>query len=142
MWNYSHLLESSDSPYGRITLTKLYNQISVFENDALSFETEGIDAEYFCHLAALQHPNPQRVLILGGGIEGLVRETAKYNPTQIDYVELNPVMLNLAMKYLPDDIRRSLKEPNVRIIFADPRQYLKNCGKYDSAPNGQEQGCP
>lgn len=131
MWNYSHLLESSDSPYGRITLTKLYNQISVFENDALSFETEGIDAEYFCHLAALQHPNPQRVLILGGGIEGLVRETAKYNPTQIDYVELNPVMLNLAMKYLPDDIRRSLKEPNVRIIFADPRQYLKNCGKYD-----------
>ncbi len=130
-WNHPNLLESSDSPYGRITATRLYNQISVFENDALSFETEGTEAESFCHLTALQHPNPQDVLILGGGIEGLVRETAKYGPRRIDYVELNPVMLNLVTRYLPDDIRKSRGEPNVHIIFADPRQYLKKSGKYD-----------
>ncbi len=131
IWNHPNLLESSDSPYGRITVTRLYNQISVFENDALAFETEGTDAEYFCHLAALQHPNPQDVLILGGGIEGIVREIAKYKPKRIDYVELNPVMLNLVTRYLPDDIRKSLREPNVHIIFADPRQYLKKSGTYD-----------
>jgi spermidine synthase len=131
IWNHPNLLESSDSPYGRITVTRLYNQISVFENDALAFETEGTDAEYFCHLAALQHPNPQDVLILGGGIEGIVREIAKYTPKRIDYVELNPVMLNLVTRYLPDDIRKSLREPNVHIIFADPRQYLKESGTYD-----------
>ena len=131
IWNHSNLLESSDSPYGRITATRLYNQISVFENDALSFETEGTEAEYFCHLAALQHHNPQEVLILGGGIEGLVREIVKYTPRRIDYVELNPVMLNLVTRYLPDDIRNSLREPNVHIIFADPRQYLKRSGTYD-----------
>ena len=131
IWNHPNLLESSDSPYGRITATRLYNQISVFENDALAFETEGTEAEYFCHLAALQHPNPQEVLILGGGIEGIVREIAKYKPKRIDYVELNPVMLNLVTRYLPDDIRKSLREPNVHIIFADPRQYLKKSGTYD-----------
>jgi spermidine synthase len=131
IWNHPNLLESSDSPYGRITVTRLYNQVSVFENDALSFETEGTEAEYFCHLAALQHPNPQDVLILGGGIEGIVREIEKYKPRRIDYVELNPVMLNLVTQYLPDDIRKSLEEPNVHIIFADPRQYLKKSGTYD-----------
>jgi spermidine synthase len=131
IWNHPNLLESSDSPYGRITATRLYNQISVFENDALSFETEGTEAEYFCHLAALQHPNPQDVLILGGGIEGIVREIAKYTPRRIDYVELNPIMLNLVKRYLPYDIRKSLGEPNVHIIFADPRQYLKKSGTYD-----------
>jgi len=131
MWNHPNLLESSDSPYGRITVTRLYNQISVFENDALSFETEGTDAEYFSHLAALQHPNPQDVLILGGGIEGIVREIAKYKPKKIDYVEVNPVMLNMVKQYLPDDIRKSLGEQNVHIIFADPRQYLKKSGTYD-----------
>jgi spermidine synthase len=130
-WNHPNLLESRDSPYGRITVTRLYNQISVFENDALAFETEGTDAEYFSHLIALQHPNPQDVLILGGGIEGIVREIAKYVPRRIDYCELNPVMLNLVTRYLPDDIRKSLKEPNVHIIFADPRQYLKESGTYD-----------
>ena len=131
IWNHPNLLESSDSPYGRITTTSLYNQISVFENDALSFETEGTEAEYFCHLAALQHPNPQDVLILGGGIEGLVREIAKYAPRRIDYVELNPVMLDLVKQYLPDEIKKSLRESNVHIIFADPRQYLKKSGTYD-----------
>jgi spermidine synthase len=131
IWNHPNLLESSDSPYGRITVTRLYNQISVFENDALSFETEGTEAEYFCHLAALQHQNPQDVLILGGGIEGIVREIAKYKPKRIDYIELNPVMLNLVTRYLPDDIRESLGEPNVHIIFADPRRYLKKSGTYD-----------
>lgn len=131
LWNHPNLLESSDSPYGRITVTRLYNQISVFENDALSFETEGTDAEYFSHLTALQHPNPQDVLILGGGVEGGVREMAKYRPRRIDYVELNPVMLNLVAQYLPDDIRKSLGEQNVHIIFADPRQYLEKSGTYD-----------
>jgi len=40
-------------------------------------------------------------------------------------------MLNLVTRYLPDDIRKSLREPNVHIIFADPRQYLKKSGTYD-----------
>jgi spermidine synthase len=40
-------------------------------------------------------------------------------------------MLNLVTRYLPDDIRKSLGEPNVHIIFADPRQYLKKSGTYD-----------
>ena len=41
LWNHPNLLESRDSPYGRITVTRLYNQLSVFENDALVFESEG-----------------------------------------------------------------------------------------------------
>lgn len=131
IWNHPNLLESKDSPYGRITITKLYNQMSVFENDALALETEGTDAEYFCHLTALQHHNPQDVLILGGGIEGTVSEIVKYKPKRIDYVELNPVMLNMAKKYLPDEIQKSLVEPSVHIIFADPRRYLKKSDTYD-----------
>jgi spermidine synthase len=130
-WNHPNVLESNDSPYGRITVTKRYNQMSVFENDALAFETEGTDAEYFCHLTALQHYNPRDVLILGGGIEGIVSEMAKYKPRRIDYVELNPVMLNMVTQYLPDKIQKSLKETNVHIILADPRQFLEKSGTYD-----------
>lgn len=130
-WNHPHLLESRDSPYGRITVSRLHDQVSVFENDALAFETEGTDAEYFCHLTALQHPNPRHVLILGGGVEGIIREMAKHTPQRIDYVELNPVMLNLAIRHLPGDIRTSLKESSVRLTFADPRRFLRDSGTYD-----------
>lgn len=130
-WNHPNLLESKDSPYGRITVTKLYNQMSVFENDALVFETEGTEAEYFCHLTALQHQNPRDILILGGGIEGIISEIEKYKPRRIDYVEINPVMLNMFKQYLPEEIRKSLEKPTVHIIFADPRQYLKKSYTYD-----------
>ena len=130
-WNHPNLLASKDSPYGRITVEQSYGQISVFENDALAFDTEGTEAEYFSHLAALQHANPEQVLILGGGIEGIVREMQEYKPKRIDYVELNPVMLDLVMRHLPDDIQKSLREPNVRITLADPRRFLKDSGRYD-----------
>jgi spermidine synthase len=130
-WNHPNLAETKDSPYGRITVTSLKGQVSVFENDALAFETEGTEAEYFCHLAALQHPNPSRVLILGGGIEGIAREMLKHAPERIDYVEINPVMLDMVMGYLPGDIQKSIREPDVHITFADPRQFLMGSGSYD-----------
>jgi spermidine synthase len=130
-WSHPTLIESRDTPYGRVTVSRLHGQISVFENDALAFETEGTEAEYFCHLTALQHPNPKDVLILGGGMEGLVREMLKYDPQRIHYVELNPVLFSLTLRHLPDDIRQSLGNPNVRIVFTDPRQYLKESDSYD-----------
>jgi spermidine synthase len=131
LWNHPNLVESRDTPYGRISVSQLHGQVSVFENDALAFETEGTEAEYFVHLAALQHPNPRQVLILGGGIEGTVREMLQHGPEKIDYVELNPAMLKLVSRHLPDDIQKSLKDPRLRLIFADPRVFLKERGTYD-----------
>jgi spermidine synthase len=125
LWSHPNLVESRDTPYGRVSVTRLYDQISVFENDALVFETEGTEAETFVHLAALQHQNPRQVLILGGGIEGTVREMLQHGPEKIDYVELNPAMLRLISGHLPNDLQKSLKDPGVSIIFADPRVFLK-----------------
>jgi spermidine synthase len=131
LWNHPNLVESRDTPYGKVSVSRLHGQISVFENDALAFETEGIEAEYFVHLAALQHPSPRHVLILGGGIEGTVREMLQHGPEKIDYVELNQAMLKLVSGHLPDAIQKSLKDPRVQIIFADPRLFLKESGTYD-----------
>ena len=79
-WSHPDILETKDTAYGRITVTSLAGQISVFENDALSFDTGGTDAETFAHLTALQHPNPEKILLLGGGIEGIVLELIKHKP--------------------------------------------------------------
>jgi len=130
-WTHPDLVETRDSPYSRITLTYLDGQLSVFENDALLFDTEGTRAEEFVHLAALQRPNHGRVLVLGGGIEGSIREILMYSPRKVDYVELNPVLLQVVPQNLPLEMQKSLRAENVRIIESDPRIFLKRALDYD-----------
>jgi spermidine synthase len=130
-WTHPNLLETKDTPYSRITVDYLDGQVSVFENDALAFDAEGTRTEEFVHLAALQHPKPERILVLGGGIEGIVREALLHSPKTVDYVELNPALLKMIPRHLPPEIRQSLRANNVRIIIEDPRQFLRRAPRYD-----------
>lgn len=130
-WNHPGLLDTRDSPYGRITVTTLSGQVNVFTDGALTFETEGAEAEVFAHLTALQHPKPQRIIVLGGGIDGTVRELLRHQPAQIDAVELDPALIEL-VRHLPEEIRASLAHPSVNLITADPRRFLKeSSASYD-----------
>ncbi len=124
-WNYPGLLVTRDSPYGRITLTALAGQVSLFENGALVFETGGTESELFAHLTALQHPDPRRILVLGGGWDGTLRELLRHRPVRIDAVLLDLDPIALLRRYLPAEIRASLTNPVVRLSRADPRQFLK-----------------
>lgn len=130
-WTYPNLVETRDTPYSRITVTSREGQISAFENGALLFDTESTRAEEFVHLAALQHPDPRKVLVLGGGIDGTIREVLRHSPELVDYVEQNPALVRVALSNFPADIRNSLQASNVRTIHGDPRQFLKTASKYD-----------
>lgn len=130
-WNHPHLVATRDTRYSRVTITALEDQIAVFENDALSFETEGTAAEEFAHVAALHHPHPRRILVLGGGIEGLVAELLSHQPDLITYVELNGQLLELALPLLPTHQREAFLIPTVSVVIADPRNYLRDCAPYD-----------
>ncbi len=130
-WNHPSLLESKDTPYGRISITQREQQVSVFVNNALAFETEGTEAEHFAHLAALQHPRPERILILGGGIEGTVAEVLKHGPVAVDYVEVDPAMIGTVRDHLSPQRQEPLGKPGVRIITDDPRRFLQADGRYD-----------
>ncbi len=125
--NHPDLIEAKDTPYGRISLTSSGNQISVFENDALTYETESTAAEEFVHFSLLQHENPKTVLVLGGGFEGIINELNKYKLKKIIYVEFNRDKLMLLKKYLPVSFNKN----NLKIIIDDPRKYLNNYFKYD-----------
>jgi spermidine synthase len=130
-WSHPFLLDSQDSPYGRVTITRRAGQVAVYENDALSFETEGTDAEEFAQMAALLHPRPAHVLILGGGIGGTVREILKHFPDRVDYVELNVRLLSMAAQLLPPHLEESLRFSPVRVHMDDPRRYLALPASYD-----------
>lgn len=132
-WQFPGLLDSRDSPYGRLTLTARGGQIAMFENGALSFETQGTAPEEIAHLALLQHEAPRHILLLGGGVSGTVREILKHQPERIDYVELDPALIELSLAHLPREILSSLRAPRVNLIVTDARKFLRNTSeKYDA----------
>ncbi|NPV04991.1 MAG: hypothetical protein HPY67_09690 [Syntrophaceae bacterium] len=130
-WDHPSLIVSRDTPYGRVSISQRETQVSVFLNNALAFETEGTEAEHFVHLAALQHPRPGRILILGGGIEGTVEEALKHGPAAVDSVEIDAGLVETVRAHLPPQRRAALESPGVRIITDDPRRFLQAGGRYD-----------
>ena len=130
-WQHPALLISRDSPYGRLTITSRQGQRVLYENNTMSFETQGTSAEEFVHLVALQHPKPEKVLVIGGGVQGLVQEMLKYLPLQVVCVELNPVLVEMGSRFLPTGFHHSLQDPRVEVIIADPRVFLQTAGSYD-----------
>ena len=130
-WNHHGLAATSDTPYGRVAVTRAGAQVAVFWNDALEYESEGTEAEEFVHFAALQAPEGARVLALGGGVSGIVAELLRHAPSRVDYVEGNRVLYRVLLPHLPPGTRSALEGERVRVLFEDPRGFLSRAGTYD-----------
>jgi spermidine synthase len=126
-WNHPDVVETADSPHGRVTVTERAGQISVYENDALAFESEGTAPEELAHLALIQHPAPRRVLLVGGVGAALVGHVLAHHPQRIDDIDINATLVSLLERRLPAPSR-----PEVRVRFDDPRRALaRPGGPYD-----------
>jgi spermidine synthase len=79
-----------------------------------------------------QHPSPERVLIIGGGLTGVIRNVLQHAVKTIDYLELDADIAKLLMPVLSDRDRKILEDPRVHIIYEDGRRFVKNSSKkYD-----------
>jgi len=123
-WGKNEILSSKDSIYGNITVTKKGSVYSFYENGVLTFNfPDEFSSEESSHLTLLQHPEPKKILIIGGGAGGTINELLKY-PTinAIDYIELDPLMINLAKKIINNKV---LYSPKVNIHNVDGRRFLE-----------------
>lgn len=130
-WNHPFLIKSIDTPYGRVSISSFENQINVFIDDALAYETESLEAEEIVHISTLQLEKIDKVLVLGGGFEGIIYELLKLPVKKIDYVEINKELIDVVRNYLPENLSNPLKNPKVKIVFDDPRKFLSSKHSYD-----------
>jgi spermidine synthase len=127
------LLFSGDSPYGRLAVQARGNQRIFYTDGALAFETQSTFPEEVAHLALLAHPAPRDVLLIGGGIAGDLREILKHPVDSITYVELDPLLIEAARKYLPAADVAPLDDPRVRTVLTDGRAFVEQPGlSYDA----------
>ncbi|WP_244147320.1 spermine synthase [Desulfonatronovibrio hydrogenovorans] len=130
------------SKHGNITVLKRHDQYSFFQSGHLVFSTAGPEtmlpgleqqeAVVFAHLAMVQHPEPKSVLLIGGGLRGVLAETARHPVRKIDYIELDPVLTRAVLDHAGTDILKVLQDPRITLIHTDARLYVKKARKkYD-----------
>jgi spermidine synthase len=131
-WRGYHIIESRDSVYGNIQLLEKDGAESLFEN-GLHVATTGdaLSSEESVHYALLASPSPKRLLLIGGGLAGSIREALKYSGLHVDYVELDPAAIDIVRRNIPD-AAGAMMDTRVRIIAGDGRRFVKNSdGIYD-----------
>ena len=128
------LVESRQSIYGHLAVTALDRQLNYHENGLLlGAENEPLASEQLAHYPLLAHPDPRRVLLIGGGFNGALGEILKHDPERVDYVELDPAWIELARKHGAAARRAALADPRVHVAFADGRRFLNDAppSRYD-----------
>jgi len=131
---YPELVESVNSKYGKIIVTRSGQQYNFFESGSFTGANQNIEAsEYLIHFLLSFHQNPKRILLIGGGFNGVVSELLKYKTLEkIDYLELDPLFLKTVTKYLSPKLKSDLKKPEVNILYLDGRAFLKTVSeRYD-----------
>ncbi|MFP3870754.1 MAG: fused MFS/spermidine synthase [Syntrophobacteria bacterium] len=125
-WPDFRLLDSEETAYGHIVVLAREEQRSFFENGLWNFTVpDRLTAEKAVHFALLQHPQPRTVLLIGGGVSGSLNQSLQHPSIQrVDYVELDPRLIEIAKSYLPDEVTAALDDPRVEVHHEDGRLYL------------------
>jgi spermidine synthase len=124
-----HIVARANSPYGKVLVTESDGQFDFIENGIpLTSTRDDQHVEETVHYAMTQRSDARKVLLVAGGISGTAKEILKYNVSRVDYVELDPMILEFGRKYMPEN----LSDNRIKIINTDGRLFVRQTGeKYD-----------
>ncbi|KAG7881007.1 hypothetical protein KL905_002127 [Ogataea polymorpha] len=119
---YQDVLVFESSNYGNVLV--LDGAIQATERDEFSYQ------EMIAHLALNSHPNPKKVLVIGGGDGGVLREVVKHECVEEAVLcDIDEDVIAVSKKYLPE-MSKSYSHPKVRVHIGDGFKFLndyKNC---------------
>ncbi|WP_297550467.1 polyamine aminopropyltransferase [Thermococcus sp.] len=84
--------------------------------------------EVLVHPVMLAHPNPKRVLIIGGGDGGTLREVLRHDVEKVTMVEIDEMVVEVSRIYLGID-RGAFEDPRAELIIGDGVKYLRESGE-------------
>ncbi|MBU2517639.1 MAG: polyamine aminopropyltransferase [Proteobacteria bacterium] len=132
-----HVLECG--PLGRVLLLDGIIQATEFDEPAYH--------EMLAHVPLLTHPAPSRVLIIGGGDGGTLREVLKH-PTvrQVELCEIDGQVVEASKRFFPG-LAVGLADPRLKLTIGDGVAFLAETQeRYDailidsSDPDGPAEG--
>ncbi len=88
--------------------------------------------EMLAHLPLFAHPAPRRVLVIGGGDGGVLREIAKHpEPEEIDICEIDREVIEAVREFVPS-MACGFDDPRVTVHIGDGSEFVRTReGRYD-----------
>jgi len=118
--DHQHLIIFENAKFGRVMA--LDGIIQTTEAD------EFIYHEMLSHVPLLTHGNVKRVLIIGGGDGGILRETCKHTSVEhITQVEIDDQVVEMCKTYLPNHSAGAYNDPRVNIVINDGARFVREC---------------
>ncbi|KAK6332882.1 putrescine aminopropyltransferase, variant 2 [Orbilia brochopaga] len=113
---YQDVLVFESTDYGNVLV--LDNVIQCTERDEFSYQ------EMISHLALMSHPNPKKVLVIGGGDGGVLREVIKHECVEEAVLcDIDEAVIRVSKQYLPE-MSKSYNDPKVRVHIGDGFKFL------------------
>ena len=141
----SEYLETLYEGYGqRFRMEKLLHEVRtehqhlvIFENprmgrvmalDGVIQTTEAdefIYHEMLTHVPILAHGTAKRVLIIGGGDGGMLREVAKHRSVEhITMVEIDGTVVEMCKEFLPNHSKGAFDDPRLNLVIDDGMRFV------------------
>ena len=124
--DYQHVVVFQSKSFGKVLL--LDGVIQVTDRDEVAYQ------EMIANIPLFSHPNPERVLIVGGGDGGVIRECVKHKSVkEVHICEIDKMVIEVSKKYFPK-VAAAWDDKKVTLICGDASEYIKrpeNAGKFD-----------
>ena len=110
--------------------TKKFGNLMVIDGFVMLTDRDNfIYHEMMTHPVLFSHPNPQHVVIVGGGDCGSLREIAKHAcVNKITQIEIDQRVTNIAEQYFPN-LCEANNDPRTEFIFEDAIQWMDQASK-------------
>jgi spermidine synthase len=116
---YQDILLVQTGEYGRMMV--LDGAIQITERDEFCY------SEMMAHVALCSHPDPKRVLIVGGGDGGVLREVLRHKGVRkATLIDIDEEVINASKKFLPT-INVALEDPRADVRPMDAIEYIESC---------------
>jgi spermidine synthase len=101
--------------YGKMLI--LDDVVQITERDEFFYH------EMLTHVVMHAHPNPKKVIVIGGGDGGVVREVLKHKVEKIYFVEIDEEVIKVSKKYFPN-VSSGVEDPHVEIKVMDGAEFV------------------
>lgn len=116
--DHQHLVIFHNAAFGRVMA--LDGIVQTTERDEFVYH------EMMTHVPLLAHGRVARVLIVGGGDGGILREVLKHRSvTAVTQVEIDREVIDMCVQYLPGHSRGAFGDPRVTIVIDDGRHFVE-----------------